>query len=80
MVRIGFTPMAMLWKPEKDAAMKWDPPAEWRAFQRRWVRPAIIHESEVSSCRRSRNRYRRRRIAVLSMKRIAGYKGVTGAV
>jgi hypothetical protein len=43
MTRIGFTPMAMLWKPEKDAAMKWDPPAEWRAFQRRWVRPAIIH-------------------------------------
>lgn len=43
MVRIGFTPMAMLWKPEKDAAMKWEPSVEWRAFQRRWVRPAIIH-------------------------------------
>lgn len=43
MVRIGFTPMAMLWKPETDAAMKWEPPSEWRAFQRRWVRPAIIH-------------------------------------
>jgi hypothetical protein len=43
MVRIGFTPMAMLWKPETDAAMKWEPPHEWRAFQRRWVRPGIIH-------------------------------------
>jgi hypothetical protein len=43
MIRIGFTPMAMLWKPEKEAAMKWEPKPEWRAFQRRWVRPAIIH-------------------------------------
>ena len=43
MVRIGFTPMAMLWKPETDAAMKHEPAPEWRAFQRRWVRPAIIH-------------------------------------
>lgn len=43
MVRIGFTPMAMLWKPEREAAMKWQPAPEWRAFQRRWVRPAIIH-------------------------------------
>lgn len=43
MVRIGFTPMAMLWKPETAAAMKHAPGPEWRAFQRRWVRPAIIH-------------------------------------
>jgi hypothetical protein len=43
MVRIGFTPMAMLWKPEVEAAMKWEPAPEWRAFQRPWVRPAIIH-------------------------------------
>ena len=43
MVRIGFTPMAMLWRPETEAAMKWEPASEWRAFQRRWVRPAIIH-------------------------------------
>lgn len=43
MVRIGFTPMAMLWKPETPAAMKHEPGPEWRAFQRRWVRPAIIH-------------------------------------
>lgn len=47
MVRIGFTPMAMLWKPEKDAAMKWEPKQEWRAFQRLWVRPAIIHADQT---------------------------------
>lgn len=43
MVRIGFTPMAMLWKPETHAAQKWNPAPAWRAFQRPWVRPAIIH-------------------------------------
>jgi hypothetical protein len=43
MVRIGFTPMAMLWRPEKEAAMKHARGSEWRAFQRRWARPAIIH-------------------------------------
>ena len=43
MQRIGFTPMAMLWAPTKAAEMKHAPGVEWRAFQRRWVRPAIIH-------------------------------------
>jgi len=43
MVRIGFTPMAMLWRPEVKAAMKHEPGHEWRAFQRQWTRPAIIH-------------------------------------
>jgi hypothetical protein len=45
MVRIGFTPMAMLWMPDADlpSQRKWRPPIEWKAFQRRWVRPAIIH-------------------------------------
>ena len=42
-MRAGFTPMAMLWQPETPAAMKWKPAPEWRGFQRRWVRPAIIH-------------------------------------
>jgi len=46
-LRIGFTPMAMLWQPETPSAMKWKPAVEWRAFQRRWVRPAIIHSQEV---------------------------------
>jgi hypothetical protein len=40
---IGFTPHAMLWQPEVPAAMKWKPVPEWRKFQRRWARPAIIH-------------------------------------
>ena len=45
MVRIGFTPMAMLWRPDDKipAQMKWKPAPDWRAFQRRWARPAIIH-------------------------------------
>lgn len=47
MVRIGFTPMAMLWAPTTAAAQKWKPAPEWKAFQRRWVRPAIIHSGEA---------------------------------
>lgn len=40
MLGLGYTPMAMLWRHPKTGL-----PAspEWRAFQRRWVRPAIIH-------------------------------------
>src|SRR5947207_2824317 len=41
--RIGFTPMAMLWQPETASAMKHKPGPEWKPFQRRWTRPAIIH-------------------------------------
>ena len=40
---LGFTPMAMLWRPETASQAKWAPAPEWRAFQRRWARPAIIH-------------------------------------
>lgn len=40
---LGFTPMAMLYRPEGIGSETWQPSAEWRAFQRRWVRPAIIH-------------------------------------
>lgn len=43
MSAIGFTPMAMLWQPEEPSQEKHRPGPEWRAFQRRWVRPAIIH-------------------------------------
>lgn len=43
MVRIGFTPFAMLWKPDTPSQAKYAPGIEWRAFQRRWARPAIIH-------------------------------------
>jgi hypothetical protein len=43
MTAIGFTPMAMLWRPETPSQEKWRPDAHWRGFQRRWARPAIIH-------------------------------------
>jgi len=43
MVAIGFTPMAMLWRPETPSQERHRPAPEWRAFQRRWARPAIIH-------------------------------------
>ena len=43
MINIGFTPYAMLWQPETPSAEKWRPSPEWRKFQRRWARPAIIH-------------------------------------
>lgn len=43
MCSIGFTPMAMLWRPETPSQEKWRPAETWRAFQRRWARPAIIH-------------------------------------
>jgi hypothetical protein len=43
MLAIGFTPMAMLWQPETPSQEKHKPPPQWRAFQRRWARPAIIH-------------------------------------
>jgi hypothetical protein len=47
MLAIGFTPHAMLWKPETRSQMQWAPEDSWRAFQRRWARPAIIHAREV---------------------------------
>lgn len=43
MVDIGFTPMAMLWQPETPSQERYRPAPEWRTFQRRWARPAIIH-------------------------------------
>jgi hypothetical protein len=43
MMGIGFTPYAMLWLPETPSQEKYRPAPEWRAFQRRWARPAIIH-------------------------------------
>src|SRR5262249_52070707 len=43
----GFTPMAMLWRPETPSQMKWMPEESWRAFQRQWARPGIIHAREV---------------------------------
>jgi hypothetical protein len=43
MVAIGFTPMAMLWKPETPSQEKYRPDDNWRRIQREWARPAIIH-------------------------------------
>ena len=45
MLSIGFTPMAMLWQPEEPSQEKHRPGLEWKAFQRRWARPAIIHST-----------------------------------
>lgn len=43
MSAIGFTPMAMLWRPETASQERYSPAPGWRVFQRRWARPAIIH-------------------------------------
>ena len=43
MLAIGFTPMAMLWRPEHESQQRFQPSPAWRAFQRQWARPAIIH-------------------------------------
>ncbi|MDZ4341327.1 MAG: hypothetical protein U1E51_02685 [Candidatus Binatia bacterium] len=43
--RIGFLPMAMLWKDETG---KRDP--EWAKFQREWARPAIIYSTGARDC------------------------------
>ena len=40
---LGFTPMAMLWRPETPSQERHRPAPEWRSFQRRWARPTIIH-------------------------------------
>jgi len=48
MMAIGLTPMAMLWSPDKPSQERFRPAPEWRAFQRRWARPAIIHAQEAA--------------------------------
>jgi len=49
MQSIGFTPMAMLWRPETPSQEKYRPDESWRSFQRRWARPAIIHGASVAA-------------------------------
>ena len=39
MLQIGFTPMAMLWRPETPSQQKWMPEESWRTFQRMWASP-----------------------------------------
>ena len=48
MLGIGFTPHAMLWKPETTSQEKYRPSEQWRGFQRQWARPAIIHAKEAA--------------------------------
>jgi hypothetical protein len=43
MLKLGFTPHAMLYRPEGPGSEYWEPDPEWRKFQRKWARPAIIH-------------------------------------
>lgn len=52
MCDLGFTPMAMLWQPERPAEERYRPGPEWRGFQRRWARPAIIHARSKRAGRR----------------------------
>lgn len=49
MFGLGFTPMAMLYRPEGVGRETWRPDPIWRALQRRWARPAIIHASEATA-------------------------------
>lgn len=51
MMGIGLTPMAMLWSPDKPSQERYKPAPEWRAFQRRWARPAIIHSPSDNASR-----------------------------
>jgi hypothetical protein len=53
MLGIGFTPHAMLWRPETQSQMKYAPEESWRAFQRTWARPVIIHARETMPYGRS---------------------------
>ena len=47
MASIGFTPHAMLWRPETPSQMKYAPEESWKCLQRLWARPGIIHAREV---------------------------------
>lgn len=46
LLKIGFTPYAMLWQPDTPSAEKWRPAPEWKRFQRTWLRPAIIYSEQ----------------------------------
>ncbi len=49
MKALGFTPYAMLYRPEGDGSENWRPDPEWKTFQRAWMRPAIIHASNKNA-------------------------------
>ena len=47
MQALGFTPHAMLWRPETPSQMKHAPEESWKRLQRLWARPGIIHAREA---------------------------------
>jgi len=49
MTSIGFTPYAMLWRPETPSQNKHAPGLEWHTFKRRWMRAAIIHAMQKAA-------------------------------
>lgn len=49
MLGIGFTPFAMLWRPETASQDRHAPGAEWHALRRRWTRPAIVHSQKEAA-------------------------------
>ena len=53
---IGFTPQAMLWRPETPSQMKYAPEESWKRLQRLWARPGIIHAREAIPYGRSPGR------------------------
>jgi hypothetical protein len=54
MLSVGFSPFAMLWQPDTPSQEKFRPAREWRRFQRRWARPAVIHHVKNCATRRVR--------------------------
>ncbi len=53
LLQIGFTPFAMLWRPEHANAEKHAPGPEWSAWRRRWIRPGIMHAGHPEAPQRS---------------------------
>jgi hypothetical protein len=77
MLATGFTPMAMLWRPETPSQMKWMPEESWRTFQRQWARPRIIHARTAIPYGRSPDRARvlaARRVQKLDAKDLASQR------
>ena len=57
LMSIGFTPFAMLWRPDTKSQEKHAPGSNWRAFQRRWARPALIHGKKHNVGTQPANKY-----------------------
>jgi hypothetical protein len=46
---IGFTPFAMLWRPDTPTQEKHAPGPSWHALRRKWTRPAAIYARDGGS-------------------------------